>query len=106
MMTACPSVALAPDEIQRNLFGLPQWQYIDNALERTDAFNTYLEALEFVNQVARLSEASEHHPDLLLTWKQVRVRYWTHTAHGVTQRDFELARQVDQALGQSKAAQK
>jgi len=95
---ACPTVALGEVEIRERLMGLPGWEYKDNALERVYDGESYLEALEKLNAVARLSEAADHHPDLVLNWKKLTVRYWTHTAKGVTELDFQLARQVEDVL--------
>lgn len=92
---ACPTVTLSQPEIEENLKTLPRWRFTENALERSHTGKTYLEALEILNAVARLSEKADHHPDLRLNWKTLIVRYWTHRAHGVTSLDFELAHSVE-----------
>lgn len=80
---------------------MPQWQCVDNALQRVYEGTTYLQALERLNAVARLSEAADHHPDLQLNWKTLIIRYWTHTAQGITELDVELAQQVEVLLAGS-----
>lgn len=82
-------------EIQEKLKVLPHWQCHNNALERLYEGESYLDALARLNQVAQLSEQADHHPDLTLTWKKLLIRYWTHTAQGVTDLDFQLAHQVE-----------
>lgn len=94
----CPTKALNAEAITEKLKTLPQWQFRQNALERVYVGKTYLEALERLNAIARLSEAANHHPDLSLAWKTLTVRYWTHTAQGVTDLDFMLANQAEQVL--------
>lgn len=94
----CPKTALSPSEIHERLKALPDWRFMDNAIERKHEGKTYLEALETLNAIARLSEEADHHPDLLLSWKRLTIRYWTHVAQGVTELDFELAAKVEQLL--------
>jgi 4a-hydroxytetrahydrobiopterin dehydratase len=94
----CTRTALAPDEIRKRLEKIPAWQWNDNALERHYDGQNYLEALEKLNAIARLSEEADHHPELRLGWKYLTIRYWTHTANGVTELDFELAHRVEALL--------
>ncbi|MFN0058323.1 MAG: 4a-hydroxytetrahydrobiopterin dehydratase [Planctomycetota bacterium] len=61
-------------------------------------FESYAAALEFVNSVAALAEAENHHPDLLLSWRKVRVELTTHAAGGVTDNDFILAAKIDRVV--------
>jgi 4a-hydroxytetrahydrobiopterin dehydratase len=55
----------------------------------------FAESLAFVNRVAELAEAADHHPDIAISWNQVTLRLWTHSAGGLTSKDIELARQID-----------
>ncbi len=67
------------------------WSEIDGALERTFTFPDFREALKFVNRVGELAEAENHHPDIAVHYNRVTLRWWTHTAGGITDRDVELA---------------
>jgi 4a-hydroxytetrahydrobiopterin dehydratase len=67
------------------------WIEVDGALERTFELPTFAEAIAFVNRVAELAEAENHHPDIAVSYRRVTLRWWTHTAGGVTDRDRELA---------------
>lgn len=67
------------------------WNEVDNALERTFTLGDFVEALAFVNRVGELAEAEDHHPDIRIDYKNVTLRWWTHTAGGITDRDRELA---------------
>ena len=67
------------------------WTEVDGALERTFELPSFLEALEFVNRVGALAEAEDHHPDIAISYRKVTLRWWTHTAGGITDRDRELA---------------
>ena len=52
-------------------------------------------AIAFVDGVARLAESLDHHPDILIRWRRVRLTLTTHARHGLTSRDFELASLID-----------
>jgi 4a-hydroxytetrahydrobiopterin dehydratase len=67
------------------------WSEVDGALERTFDFRDFREALAFVNGVGELAEAENHHPDIAIHYNRVTLRWWTHTAGGITDRDRELA---------------
>jgi 4a-hydroxytetrahydrobiopterin dehydratase len=71
--------------------GVAGWNEIDNALERTFELESFPAALAFVNRVGELAEAEDHHPDIRIDYKNVTLRWWTHTAGGITDRDRELA---------------
>jgi len=67
------------------------WTEVDKALERTFEFESFVDALAFVNRVGELAEAENHHPDIEIHYDKVTLRWWTHTADGITDRDRELA---------------
>ena len=75
------------------------WNEVDNALERTFSFANFVEALAFVNRVGELAEAENHHPDIRIDYKNVTLRWWTHTAGGITDRDRELATRSAELAG-------
>jgi 4a-hydroxytetrahydrobiopterin dehydratase len=68
-----------------------RWTEVDDALERTFQFANFVEALAFVNRVGELAEAENHHPDIAVHYNRVTLRWWTHTAGGITDRDRDLA---------------
>ena len=67
------------------------WAEVDGALERTWEFASFPEAIAFVNRVAELAEAEDHHPDIAVAYKNVTLRWRTHSADDITDRDRELA---------------
>jgi len=75
----------------------PKWQFCanDNVLCRTFHFDSYKETIEFVNQVAEIAEAQDHHPDLLVSYRRCKVSYKTHTVDGITENEFICAAQID-----------
>ncbi|MFO7571741.1 MAG: 4a-hydroxytetrahydrobiopterin dehydratase [Gaiellaceae bacterium] len=68
-----------------------QWVEAGGALERTFSLSGFPEALAFVNRLGELAEAENHHPDIAIHYDRVTVRWWTHSAGGITDRDRELA---------------
>ena len=67
------------------------WRQVDDKLEREFTFDDFRQAVAFVNRVADLAESENHHPDIEVHYNRVVLRWWTHTAGGVTDRDRELA---------------
>jgi 4a-hydroxytetrahydrobiopterin dehydratase len=70
---------------------MTDWPEVDGALERTFELGSFAEAIAFVNRVAGLAEEENHHPDIAVSYKRVTLRWTTHSAGGITDRDRELA---------------
>lgn len=87
---------LSDVEIQRRLHGVPGWERVGQALAKHCTFTDFRAAMAFVNQVADLAEAADHHPDILLRYTQVTLTLATHSAGGITEKDLRLAQQIDQ----------
>ena len=74
------------------------WQRDGNHLVKRTKRAGFPAAIEYVNRVAELAEALDHHPDIAISWDTVTFALWTHVSGGITERDLELARRID-ALG-------
>ena len=85
--------------IQRELGRLPGWSRRGDVLVKAYQFPAFLRGIEFVNRVARAAEAADHHPDIDIRYTNITFSLSTHDAGGVTQRDFELARAIEDAGG-------
>jgi 4a-hydroxytetrahydrobiopterin dehydratase len=72
------------------------WSEIDGALQREFRFADFAEALAFVNRVGEAAEAANHHPDIEIHWNRVKLRWWTHVADAITERDREMAARSDE----------
>ena len=72
------------------------WSDVNGALERAFRFGDFAEALAFVNRVAALAERENHHPDIAVHWNKVTLRWWTHTANAITDRDREMAAKTNE----------
>jgi 4a-hydroxytetrahydrobiopterin dehydratase len=77
---------------------LGAWAEIDGALVREFELQGFPQAIAFVNRLADLAEAENHHPDIEIHYRKVTVRWWTHTAGGVTDRDRELAGKTNELV--------
>ena len=72
------------------------WQVAaEHHLEREFKFKNFRDALSFTNRVGELAEEQGHHPDIFLTWGNVKVTIWTHKINGLTESDFVLAAKID-----------
>ena len=85
-------------EIGRRLAALPGWSYDQSALTRVYQTNGWKTTLMVVNAIGFLCEAAGHHPDLKVSWSRVEVRLWTHSANGITDKDFEAANLIEQTI--------
>ena len=74
------------------------WRLIDGALEKTFKFKNYYETIGFVNAVAFIANAENHHPDLEVGYSQCKVRFNTHDVNGISVSDFFCASKVDALL--------
>jgi 4a-hydroxytetrahydrobiopterin dehydratase len=74
------------------------WVERDGALERTVDFAEFRDAIGFVDRLADLAESENHHPDIAISYRRVTIRWTTHSAGGITDRDRELAARTDQLL--------
>ncbi len=74
---------------------MSEWAEVDGALEREFTLDDFPAAIAFVNRLAEAAEAADHHPDISISYKRVTVRWTTHSAGGITDRDRELAAQTD-----------
>ena len=89
---------LAEQGINELLSDLPGWQTREKAIEKTFAFRNHYEAMAFVNAIAWISHRENHHPELTVGYKDVRVCYWTHAIGGLSENDFICAAKVEKLL--------
>lgn len=89
--------ALPEHDCAALLSQLPGWHIESNGknfLIGTYAFSDFAAALAFANLVGDIAESFNHHPELTVSWGKVTVKWWTHTAGGVSINDFVLARET------------
>ncbi len=84
------------EEAQKHLQQTKAWKLVDNAIEKNFKFKDFRQAIAFVNRVADVADAENHHPDILLwSWNNVKLTLTTHAAKGLSNKDFDLAAKID-----------
>jgi 4a-hydroxytetrahydrobiopterin dehydratase len=86
-------------EIRRALGTLPGWARKGETLTKTYSFARFADGIRFVQQVAALADGMNHHPDIDIRYTNVAFSLSTHDAGGITQRDLDLAKAIEQAAG-------
>jgi 4a-hydroxytetrahydrobiopterin dehydratase len=86
------------NELSAALAGLPGWAMEQGEIVRTFQFPDFVGSMAFVNRVAELAEQAQHHPDIDIRYNRVRIALVTHDAGGITQKDIQLAVQVNEGL--------
>ena len=64
---------------------------IDGSIEKEFRFRSYLGGLAFANEIGQTAEKEDHHPDILIKWRRVRITLSTHSVKGLSENDFILA---------------
>jgi 4a-hydroxytetrahydrobiopterin dehydratase len=97
--------ALPAEEIARNLAALDAWQVENGKLVRQFGFGDYYETLAFINAIAYVIHAEDHHPELNVTYNRCTVRFDTHSVNGgkggLSINDFICAAKVNAIFQQS-----
>jgi 4a-hydroxytetrahydrobiopterin dehydratase len=93
---------LSDDEVRDGLAGLPGWdrraeENGGDEIVKVYELPSFMEAIGFVGRIAALAEAANHHPDLDIRYRKVRVALSTHDSGGLTALDLALARKIEQA---------
>ena len=86
---------LSETAITEHLAQLKDWKRQGNVIRKQYPFSGFIAAMAFVNLVAAEAEAMDHHPDILIEFNRVTLTLSTHSAGGLTELDFQLARKVD-----------
>jgi len=88
--------SLSDAQVDTALGSLPYWTRNGKQIEREFRFEDFMGSITFVNRVAEMAEAANHHPDLLINYNKVRVMLTSHDSGGVTKRDVNLATKINQ----------
>jgi 4a-hydroxytetrahydrobiopterin dehydratase len=89
-------MALLDEEtITRELAETPGWERAEDSIVATVTLADFKGAMAFVNRLAELAEAADHHPDITIQWNKIILTLSTHSAGGLTQKDFDLARRIN-----------
>lgn len=86
------------NEIGERLKELPGWYFEDGWIRRQYKTDGWPTTMMLVNTIGFIAEAAYHHPDLNVTWAKVWVKLMTHSAGGITDKDFYVAGQIERAV--------
>ncbi len=78
-------------EAEQLLRVLPGWILADGSIEKEFHFKSYLDGLNFAYSVGKIAEEQNHHPDILIKWRRVKLALSTHSVKGLSQNDFIVA---------------
>jgi len=90
--------ALSSTEVTQALAQVPGWSFEDGAIRRTFETDGWRGSVLVAGAIAFICEAADHHADVLLTWPRVRVSLSTHSAGGITAKDFEVAGLIERQV--------
>ncbi|MEU6130538.1 MULTISPECIES: 4a-hydroxytetrahydrobiopterin dehydratase [Saccharopolyspora] len=82
-------------QVAESLSRLPEWAQDGTTIVRSVEFASFPQAIQAVNRVAEIAESENHHPDLDIRWRTVVFALSTHSAGGLTAKDFTLAEEID-----------
>ena len=83
---------LTEKEIIKHLEFLDDWEFDKNAIKREWIFKDFIEAMDFINMIAVMAENHNHHPEIFNVYNRVSLRFNTHDAGGVTEKDINIAK--------------
>jgi 4a-hydroxytetrahydrobiopterin dehydratase len=86
-------------EIQETIADLGSWTVVEGKLHREYRFRNFVQAFGFMAQVALLAERADHHPEWFNVYNRVMVDLTTHEAGAITQKDLDLAREMEEIAG-------
>jgi 4a-hydroxytetrahydrobiopterin dehydratase len=85
-------------QIAEKLKSLNGWSFKDKAIEKEFKFKSFNQALGFIVRIGLFAEQADHHPELFNVYNQVKIRLNTHSANGITDLDFDLAKKIESIL--------
>lgn len=87
---------LTKEQANEKLRSLSGWELVmdGKAISRRFVFKDFAQGVAFVNKIAPIADAEDHHPDLKLGWGYVECMFWTHSIGGLHENDFIMAQKV------------
>ena len=85
---------ISPDEINKSLSN-KGWIYDNNKIKKSYQFESYMQSIDFINNIATLAETQNHHPDIKISWCKVDIEISSHQFGGVTTKCVNLATGID-----------
>lgn len=87
---------LSPEELIEKLSEVNSWEREEEKIHKRFNFKNFAESLDFINKIGAIAEKHDHHPDITFGWGYAEIYSTTHDAGGLTNRDFKLAKEIDE----------
>ena len=93
---------LSNDEIESKIADLDNgWELKDGKIVKSFQFRSFMDAIEFVNEIARIAERLDHHPIITINWKTVKLSLKSFDVDAITKRDIGLAEEIEKVIKSS-----
>jgi 4a-hydroxytetrahydrobiopterin dehydratase len=90
---------LSNDEIESKIADLDNgWELKDGKIVKSFQFTSFMDAIEFVNEIARTAERLDHHPIITINWKTVKLSLKSFDVDAITKRDIGLAEEIEKVI--------
>ena len=90
---------LSNDEIESKVAELDHdWELKDEKIVKSFQFSSFMDAIEFVNEIARIAERLDHHPIITINWKTVKLSLKSFDVDAITKRDINLAEEIEKVI--------
>ncbi|MEM0074958.1 MAG: 4a-hydroxytetrahydrobiopterin dehydratase [Conexivisphaerales archaeon] len=89
---------LTADKLEKYLAELKGWNTEGDFITKTFKFREFMDGIEFINEVAKIAEKLEHHPDIHVRYTTVKLALQSHDEGGITMRDIRLAKAIEKSL--------
>ena len=89
---------LNKEQIEKNLQGLDNWFISEKVIKKKLKFNSYMDSIKFINEVAVKAEELNHHPDMIVGWCEIEISFMSHDKGGVTFDCIDMAKFVESVL--------
>ena len=90
---------LSKDEIEKNIVELDSgWELKDGKVVKSFQFSSFMNAIEFVNEIAKVAERLDHHPIITINWKTVKLSLKSFDVDSITRRDIALAKEIEKSI--------
>lgn len=96
-----PMPKLAPEQVTERLKQIPGWEQKGNAISKLFRFKEFMDGIRFVGKVAEIAERMDHHPDITINYTRITFSCSTHSEGGITEKDFKLAGDIENAFRSS-----
>ncbi|MEM2233625.1 MAG: 4a-hydroxytetrahydrobiopterin dehydratase [Nitrososphaerota archaeon] len=89
---------LSERAVRTALKALPKWRLAGKRIVRVVRYEGFMPGVELLNEIAKVAEQMEHHPDVTVSYGKMRISVTTHDAGGLTELDFRLAERIEEIL--------